>query len=186
MPDDFEIETDEDGNEYVRIPKDQAFNQRDLARKAKDLEPAAAEGEKAKRELAFLKAGVNADESKIAALFVKSYDGELTTDAIKAAFADLGVTEKPAVEGEQQLTPEQQAAADAEAKQTEERAALARGSAGFQDTPPRDPRELSAEAVAKARAEGRTEEVALSNGLRELVNAAVAGDKRVRIGASED
>lgn len=43
-----------------------------------------AEAEKARRELMFLKAGVNPDDPK-AKYFVKGYDGELTVDAIRQA-----------------------------------------------------------------------------------------------------
>lgn len=43
-----------------------------------------AEAEKAKRELMFLKAGVNPDDPK-AKYFVKGYDGELTVEAIRQA-----------------------------------------------------------------------------------------------------
>ena len=43
-----------------------------------------AEAEKARRELLFLKAGVNPDDPK-AKYFVKGYDGELTVEAIRQA-----------------------------------------------------------------------------------------------------
>ena len=43
-----------------------------------------AEAEQARRELMFLKAGVNPDDPK-AKYFVKGYDGELTVDAIRQA-----------------------------------------------------------------------------------------------------
>lgn len=43
-----------------------------------------AEAEKAKRELVFLKAGINPDDPK-AKYFVKGYDGEMTVEAIRAA-----------------------------------------------------------------------------------------------------
>lgn len=43
-----------------------------------------AEAEKARRELMFLKAGVNPDDPK-AKYFVKGYDGEMSVEAIRAA-----------------------------------------------------------------------------------------------------
>jgi hypothetical protein len=51
---------------------------------------AAARAEAAERELAFLKAGV--DPAKPAATwFIKGYDGDLSTDAIKKAAGDAGL-----------------------------------------------------------------------------------------------
>jgi hypothetical protein len=180
MADDFEIETDDDGTQYARIPLEQATNQRDLARKAKDLEATAAERDAAKRELAFLKAGVNPD-SAVGKLFVKGYDGELDVEKIKAAAAEIPglITEAAPAEGE--LTPEQEAAAKAEAEQTTARQQLASGNANAGTIPDRDPRELAVEAVQKARQAGLSEENALSAGLNELVGAAMAGDRRVRL-----
>ena len=57
---------------------------RELESEIKSLRQQAAEAEQAKRELAFVKAGVDPSDSA-AKYFVKGYDGELTVDAIKAA-----------------------------------------------------------------------------------------------------
>lgn len=48
-----------------------------------------AEAEKAKRELVFLKAGINPDDPK-AKYFVKGYDGELSVEAIRDAASESG------------------------------------------------------------------------------------------------
>lgn len=69
----------------------------DLRRKLREAEKtahgnaeAAARAEAAERELAFLKAGV--DPAKPAATwFIKGYDGDLSTDAIKKAAGDAGL-----------------------------------------------------------------------------------------------
>lgn len=181
MPnDELDIETDDDtGERYARIPEKDAVAQRDLARKAKENEAAAAERDAAQRELAFLKAGINPDESKVAALFAKSYDGELTAEAIKAAYADLGITTTTETTTTTELTPEQQAAAEAEAKQTQERADLARGAANSGVLPDKHPHDTMREAIENARKAGASEPVAQSAGLSQLVQAAAAGDKRV-------
>lgn len=50
-----------------------------------------AEAENAKRELVFLKAGINPDDPK-AKYFVKGYDGELSVDAIRNAASEAGFT----------------------------------------------------------------------------------------------
>lgn len=57
---------------------------RELESEIKSLRQQAAEAEQAKRELAFVKAGIDPSDTA-AKYFVKGYDGELTMDAIKAA-----------------------------------------------------------------------------------------------------
>lgn len=177
---DFDYDEDDDGNKTVTLPADQATNLREKARKADELSAAATERDEAKRKLAFYESGIDM-KSDLADLFVKGYDGDLTADAIKEAAAKypglIGDAVAPVVE----QTPEEIEAARVEAEQTGVRQALTQGASNAGVLPDRDPRELAAEAVAKARADGRSEEVALSAGLRELVSAAAAGDKRVRL-----
>lgn len=78
MADDMEIDEQESGRNPLRdhIKRLEAEN---AELKAKESEAAAA-----KRELAFVKAGVD-PTSPAAKYFVKAYDGDLTPDAIKAA-----------------------------------------------------------------------------------------------------
>lgn len=59
-----------------------------------------AEAEKAKRELTFLKAGINPDDSK-AKYFVKGYDGEMTVEAIRQAAEEAGYIQSQRKEIEQ-------------------------------------------------------------------------------------
>lgn len=179
-----EIEYDAEGNEFVRLPADQAKNQREIARQAeanaKAAEDAKAEAAAAQRELAFFRAGINAD-SDVGKMFVKGYDGELTAEAIKEAAAKIPTLLDATAEPVTEQTPEQIEAARLQAEQTGERSDLARGAASYSEAEARDPRELAREAVAKARIDGLSEENALSAGLNELVGAAMAGDKRVRL-----
>jgi hypothetical protein len=54
----------------------------------------AAEAEQAKRELAFVKAGIDPADTA-AKYFVKAYDGELTSDAIKQAAVEARLLSAP-------------------------------------------------------------------------------------------
>lgn len=183
--DDFEIEEDDDGNKFARMPYDQARDQRDLARQASDNATKAAEGDAAKRELALIKAGVDTDTA-LGKLFAKSYDGELTADAIKAAAAEIPGLVTPVTDaatttdGAEQLTPEQVEAARVEAEQTGARQALASGAAavGVVEVDPIDAAGQAADAVRKR---GGTDTTAAVAALNTLVGAAASGDKRVLI-----
>lgn len=57
---------------------------KELESEIKSMRQQAAEAEQAKRELAFVKAGIDTTDNA-ARYFVKAYDGELTSDAIKQA-----------------------------------------------------------------------------------------------------
>jgi hypothetical protein len=97
---DFEFE-DEAQDQATRNPV--RARMRELEDRNKALEAQAKEAEAAKRELAFVKAGVNPD-SAAAKWFVKGYDGEITAEAIRAAAeeASLIPSEKKEVVAEQQ------------------------------------------------------------------------------------
>jgi hypothetical protein len=69
---------------------------RALERQAKAGDEARREAEAAKRELAFLKAGI--PETGPGKLFVKAYDGELSAEAIHEAAMEYGIiAEEPSV-----------------------------------------------------------------------------------------
>lgn len=63
---------------------------RDLEKRAKGAEQAKAEADAAKRELAFLKAGIDTDTPQ-GKLFQKAYDGEFSVDAVRKAAEEYGV-----------------------------------------------------------------------------------------------
>jgi hypothetical protein len=104
--DDFDtIDQDQDGDTHA-IREIRARN-RQLAKQHKEqqqrleaAEAAAREAEIAKRELAFVKAGVNPDDPA-SKYFVKGYDGELTVEAIKAAATEARLL-GPAQDAQQQ------------------------------------------------------------------------------------
>jgi hypothetical protein len=75
---------------------------RDLEKRAKSAESAKAEAEAAKKELSFMKAGINLDSPQ-GKLFAKAYDGEYSVEAVKAAAEEYGVIEasKPQIPNEE-------------------------------------------------------------------------------------
>jgi hypothetical protein len=60
-----------------------------LRREAKAAKTAAEEANAAKRELAFMRAGIDSTDPKLS-YFVKGYDGEIDADAIKSAAVEAG------------------------------------------------------------------------------------------------
>ena len=97
---DFEFE-DEAQDQATRNPV--RARMRELEDRNKALEAQAKDAEATKRELAFVKAGVDPD-SAATKYFVKGYDGELTAEAIRAAAeeASLIPSQKKEVAAEQQ------------------------------------------------------------------------------------
>lgn len=93
-------------------PEAQAEDVSELRKAADGAKAARREAELAKRELAFVKAGVNTD-SKPAQALLNSYDGELSVEAIKAEAAEWGLvqgaSEPEPEEPKSIITPEEQA-----------------------------------------------------------------------------
>ena len=175
--DDLFIERDDEGNEYVRIPVDQATKQRELARKATQGEKDSLDLVKAQRELAFLKAGIDS-ESPLGKLFITGYAGDLTPEAIKQEATQipglLGTSAEGEGEGEQQhATPE-------EIAEQRLRQQLATGTPPGTPPPP-DPREESVKVMEQARKDGVSEDKVLALGFGVLREAANRGDERVTI-----
>lgn len=88
---------------------------RELEAENKRKDALLAEAEQAKRELAFLKAGVNPD-NPMAKYFIKGYEGDLSTDAIRAAAQEANIVEssKPSANEEQAWSRVNRAASAAE------------------------------------------------------------------------
>lgn len=105
MADDDDL-YDDDGNlidqndDGPKTPSDFAA----LRREKRERQKAADEALAAKRELAFMRAGIDPESSKIAGLFYKSYDGDLDVEKIQAAAIEIGFKQAAPA------TPEQQAA----------------------------------------------------------------------------
>lgn len=92
--------TDQQGPEGIK-------SLRDAAERGKRLEP---ENANLRRENAFLKAGINPEESKQLSYFYKGYEGDLTADAIKAAAIEAGYIAPPPVDPAVQQHQQGQAA----------------------------------------------------------------------------
>ena len=151
---------------------EEADNLADLRRAAKENSKARREADGLKRELALLKAGVDTD-SAVGKMFAKGYEGELTKEAVTAAWSEISPNaEPPAAESTDTVTDPAERAA------TQERTNLASGvSQTIEPTP--DPREVGRAAGQKVVADGGSREDGMATHFQHLVAAAIAGDKRV-------
>ena len=95
----------------------------------------AAEAEQLRREVAFLRAGVDAD-SPLGQVFQKGYDGELDVEAIKTAWSAIAPAATPPPSSETPPPPEATPTNDAQGLTPEQQAQLARDRANLSDTTP--------------------------------------------------
>ena len=100
----------QDDDDFDADPPGQQENHnlRELRKKAKERDQFAtkvteieAERDAAKRELAMVRAGIDLD-SPTGRLFVKAYDGEASTEAIRSAAAEYGLIQADASSEEEQ------------------------------------------------------------------------------------
>lgn len=103
---------------------------RNLRAQADEGKAARAEADAARRELAFVKAGIDPDDPQ-QGYFVRGYQGDITADAIKTAATDAGFL------GQAITTSEPQGMSDAERAAFSASAGAA--SAGMQPEPEVDP-----------------------------------------------
>lgn len=157
---DFDTEDDEQetGDDQVVLSRAQLNDLQAKARRAKKAEESASEASSLKREVAFLKAGIQTDAG-VGALLYRAYDGELTAEAIKAAAVEYGIVDAPVAEAP--------AVPDAEQQATSERQTLAAGAEA--DVPPvpdavTEARRITMDAFEK----GASEEEALAQGFMAL------------------
>lgn len=168
---------DEEGNPIDPNESNDLRNLRRTAKEAKRLQRRNEELEAGERELAFYRAGLKADElqTPVGALFAKAYDGELSSEAIKAAWAEVGGT-TPAPDPANTIT-------DEEAAFTQERQRLASGAAGDTGEPPPKPvrgaEGAAATAARAALANGASRDDAMGVAFSELAAAAARGDQSV-------
>lgn len=124
------------------------------------------------RSLTFQAAGVSAD-SPLGAMFDKAYDGELTVDAVKAAWSEVAPpSAAPAAPADDGPTPEELANQAA-------RQALSTGGTPPGQEPSPDPWTDAQAGYRADRERGVRVETAQRNVLQKIVNAAAAGDERV-------
>lgn len=117
--DDYQQDDDDQQQQEDRNPL--RAQMRKLERDNKQLREQAEAGTKAARTLEFVKAGIDVNDVK-SQYFVNGYQGDLTTDAIKAAATEAGFLAAPATATEtvtaqerEALAPVQSATADAAA-----------------------------------------------------------------------
>jgi hypothetical protein len=168
--DDFDIDDDE--------MDDPSAAMKQMRKRIRDLEKENKESAAARRELAFVKAGVDT-ESKVGKLFLRTFDGDLSDiDGIKVEAEDLGCV-KAAAAVTADATPEVPVDLEAESS-TAERQSLASGAL------PDDGKGVNVKASALATAEeavnkGARWEVATGGYLNALANAAANGDQSVMV-----
>jgi flagellar biosynthesis/type III secretory pathway protein FliH len=146
----------------------------------KELRDAADRGREAiqerdqlKREVAFMKAGVDTD-SKAGQLLFKAYDGELETESIQAEWQELVPTPVPVEEPE----PAQEIVDETDTQVAEQRQALAEDSVSV-EAGTQSPYEQGFQEFKKAYDEGSPKEDSAARFVHTVLEAASQGDERV-------
>lgn len=151
-----------------------------LRRAARDGKAARAEATRLARENAMLKAGIDTD-TPLGALFSDGYKGDLTKDAVKAAWSALGA---PAPASSSADAVDDEPAGDdvtfepGEEQSTRERQALANGANTDAPAKP-NPHENALLVAEKVTAGGGSRDDSMAGAFESLVNAGAQGDKRV-------
>lgn len=164
-------------------PDDPSNALRNARRAAKGKAKAERERDEAKRELAFLKAGVDTS-TPIGNLLMRNYEGDLNPEAIKAEAVAVGAlkveaaeqpppanSDAPAPSNEPEVTDEERAL-------TAERQSLA-GNAPADQLPPASPYATAIKHGRERIAEGESEDRAIAAAIGDLATAALNGDKSV-------
>ena len=143
---------------------------RDAADRGKE---AIAERDQLKREVAFMKAGVDTD-SKAGQLLFKAYDGELDADSIKSEWQELAPSPDPVVEPE----PAKEIVDETDVKVMEERKLLADESVSVEATT-QSPYEQGFQEFKKAYDAGSPKEDSAARFVHTVLEAASQNDERV-------
>lgn len=139
---------------------------------------AAGEAAAAKRELAFVKAGIDTDAG-VGKLLFESYQGEPTKEAVLAAASAYGIAPGAPAAQDPAPTPAQQPDyTDAERAQSAVRADLATGSEVPAGQPDIDPHVAGLAKFHEARAAGTPRDDAAAAYFGTVLTAAANGDKR--------
>lgn len=170
--------TEYDDDDDDQSPEGEKFrDMRRKANKADRLEKELAEARAGERELAFYRAGLKPEDlnTPVGQMFARAYDGELTAEAVTAAWSALGAVVAP--EPDDDVIPAEEQAA------SRERQTLASGGQG--DTgvaPPKPVRGEEGAAVQAGRqalAGGASREDAMGSTFRALTDAAAQGNREV-------
>lgn len=145
-------------------------NLKELRHLADEGKKALSELESARREMAFMRAGVDT-QSKLGQLLLKTYEGELTPEAITAEATELGLV-RPATTGNADVN-------ETERSQSRERSDLASDSSIDSGDTSEHPHEAALKAFEAARKNGDTRETAAGAAFAEILKAAHRGDQRI-------
>lgn len=156
---DIDIDDEEmDGDDQIVVSRSQLNDLQAKARRAKKADESATETVGLRREVAFLKAGIDTSQG-VGALLYKAYDGELSPDAIKTIALEYGIGDGPDIVAPDVPLTEQAS--------TSERQNLSSGAAA--DVPPNPDAIIEAQKVTKeAFDRGASEEEALAQGFMAL------------------
>ena len=142
-----------------------------LREKAKTADSIASEKSALERKVAILEAGVNTT-TPVGQMFLKSYDGDLTAEAIKAAAAEVGL-----VEGQPAPAPEPGAPGTAEQEQQDIRQGLSTGDMAPHEEPVKSAKDRAWDVFNQSRKEGMREEDARNEAFATFIAAGIQGDK---------
>ena len=134
---------------------------------------ASQELEEMKREMAFMKAGVDTD-SKAGQLLFKAYDGELETESIQAEWQELVPTPVPVEEPE----PAQEIVDETDTQVAGQRQALAEDSVSVEATT-QSPYEQGFQEFQKSYDSGKPKDESVARFVHTVLEAAGQGDERV-------
>jgi len=175
MPDDDLHDQDTDDERFVRVP-------RAVIRDLEDRARGAAGAQAMQRELSFIKAGVDV-ESRAGQLLLRAYDGDLTTEAIRAYAAEIpgAMREEPrSPEGADGSQSRRDGPTEEELALSRQRSELANGASG--DIPPEvDVKETAKRVALESMQKGATEEEAVGHFVATMADAAMRGDRRVLV-----
>lgn len=161
--DDIDVTDDDDGQEAENSPLI-----KQLRKELKEQKGAKVEAEAAKRELAFLKAGIDTSTG-LGKLFAKSFEGDLDPEVIKAEAAELGIISVPDTGNDE--------SDDADGS-TEARSNLASG-ATPDDGSGVHPAQAALAKAKKLQDDGASFERSAGGMVHDLAVAAMNGDRRV-------
>lgn len=122
------------------------------------------------RKVAVLEAGINTS-TPLGAMFLKSYDGELTAEAITAAAAEVGL-----VQGQADPDPQPGEPGTAEAEYAAARNTLNQGDPAAFSEEPKNAGDMAFKAFEDARKQGKRAEEARVDGFRTLIEQAAQGN----------
>lgn len=143
---------------------------RSLREKAKQADQLQSQQSALERKVAILEAGINTS-TPLGAMFLKSYEGELDAEAIRAEAAKVGL-----VAGQPDPDPQPGEPGTAEAEYADARRRLTQGETAPHETPQKSATDLAYKAFEDARKQGKRSEDAQVDGFRTMIEQAAQGN----------